>query len=126
MQKGNSIIELIFVLFILGLSFNFSRIKFEPNFCNRAKNFLESAQTLAISSQQEVNVEVLKSGIKILDSSKKIQIPKYENLTSVNFGNLIYSSNIISYRNNGTASAGRINFKKCSLIQSIYGAKRIE
>ena len=131
MDKGSSIIEIFFVVLILSLSFSFSRIKFRPNFCNRLVKFLDNAQVLSISSQKEVNVEVTEKEIKVLDSNRKIKAPRYLNLKEVAFGNLIYGKNIITYRENGTTSAGRISYeqkdlKRCNLIQSLYGAKRIE
>ena len=130
MDKGSSIIEVFFVVLIISLSFNFSRIQFKPNFCKRLVNFLDNAQILSISLQKEINVEVLKNEIRVLDFNRKIKIPKYAPLKNISFGNLIYGKNIITYRSNGTASAGRVGFgqdlKQCNLIQSIYGAKRIE
>ncbi len=131
MDKGSSLIEVFFVVLILSLSFSFSRIKFRPNFCKRLVNFLDNAQILSISSGKEVNVEITNNEIKVLDSNRKIKIPRYIELKEASFGNLIYDKNIITYRASGTTSAGRANFKQqnlkeCILVQSIYGAKRIE
>ena len=133
--RGYSLMELLVVMLLLTiLSAGFSRFHLKNRIkmaCKKTERFLSNSQSKALATNTRINLEILNSEIKELDSNSKFTLPKGLTFQIAQFGNLLYGPKTISFEANSWSSPGKLtllgnNDTTCTIYQSILGARRIE
>lgn len=135
-MKGFTLIEIIIAMFIFSLSLS-------AGLMSISKMRTAKVEVIAESIARELDYQALRAGLmkkeqRITfesdslvgeDGKVLLSLPKTIGFQDAAFGNLSKDRNVLVLRTNGSATPGRVVLvdaeKTCSIIQSLYGTRRI-